>query len=669
MKRFLHFFIILLFTGCIATHRPSGHHIPITSVITSQTEAFSSTAYPSFLSNYARLFIHTLNQEIPLCSIPEKYIPSADIMKQFPTGILKDSIFCISGFLEVESGFKLKQLKELGIFFTQSDELFSSAMIPLHSLCKFLQLKGIIRFELTRKAEFHLDVARPAVNAQLLLRPIAQNRAYTGKGIIMGIVDYGFDYTHPDFYDSTGSIYRISRVWEQINPGTPPDIYSYGNELIQKDAILNAGTDTKTETHGTHVAGIAAGSGAGTQYYGLAPDAEIVLVSTNRTDTGIADGLRYIADYARQQNKPCVINFSLGSSIGPHDGTSSFDRLCDHMIQPGLLFTGSVGNDGNLPIYLEADFPKANNSDTVSLSGMIPNKSTNQMIADIWGQPGKDFSAAVILIDTLSGKHIGSTTSISSTTGKVFSFNLGRDSTLVVIQIAGEINKYNQKPTIMVQVNITSNLPQSYIPVLKISSGQVCSISTWLSYGTFSNLNQASPFQKGSTTNTVSEIGGTGKSIISAGAFCTKKDWISTDMKAYSYGPAAILGEVAYFSSSGPTADGRIKPDISCPGYGVVSAFSHFFNGTYPPAYYRVKQVQFPNQNYFMGILQGTSEAAPIVAGTIALWLQEKPDLTFEEARQIIRDTAIPASSSPLPDNRWGWGILNAGRGMDKLKL
>ncbi|MEG1586753.1 MAG: S8 family serine peptidase [Bacteroidales bacterium] len=647
MKTLLRLFVLYLLIGCSA-HKPVSH-IPVTSIITTRTEALSSQEYPDFLSNYARLFVHTLNSEIPLCSIPRNYIPSDALMRQFPLGVMKDSTFCITGFLEVKENFDMQQLKKLGVYFIEGDQLFSTAFIPLSSLCQFLRLKGIIRFELTR------------------LQPIAGNQAYNGNGVIIGIVDYGFDYTHPDFYDSTGQTYRIKQVWEQNTlQGISPAGFQYGRELTDQQAILSAGTDTNSETHGTHVTGSAAGSGAGTQFYGIAPKAELVLVSTNRTDVGIADGLRYIAEYAAQKNKPCVINFSLGSSIGPHDGTSAFDRLCDQKIRPGLLFTGSVGNNGNRNIFFENQFLDQPN-DTIILSALLPDKGAEQLIADLWGEKNFVFSAAVFLLDTLSGKIVGTTPMVRSDEREIKTFRITTDSLLVIIQFAAEQGLYNQKPSIMAQVNYNSE-GSNLIPVLKITSSIHGLIQGWLTAGQFSSLRQPYPYKGGNSSHTVAEIGGTGKSMLSAGAFCTKKNWNSTNGNPYHYGPKAVLGEIAYFSSHGPTADGRIKPDITCPGYGVVSAFSHFFTGNYPPAFYKTENVIFNNQTYSFGILQGTSIAAPILAGTLALWLQQNPDLTLGEIRKIMQQTATPTpDTAKTPNNTWGFGILNAAGGMQQI--
>ena len=144
---------------------------------------------------------------------------------------------------------------------------------------------------------------------------------YFGKDVVVGIIDNGFEYGHPNFYNKDHTAYRVKRVWDQnVDTGTPPTGFSYGVEYINQDSILKVAYDLPDASHGTHVAGIAAGADRtnGNTYYGIAGDADIVLVSYLSDDTDIANGIKYIYDYATSVGKPCVINLSLGSYMGPH---------------------------------------------------------------------------------------------------------------------------------------------------------------------------------------------------------------------------------------------------------------------------------------------------------------------------------------------------------------
>jgi subtilisin family serine protease len=158
----------------------------------------------------------------------------------------------------------------------------------------------------------------------------------TGQGVIVGIVDYGCDFTHGDFRGESGS--RILYFWDQTaDPGPQqdaPDGYNIGVEytkpqldqaLSQSDPFAALGIDPpEPGAHGTHVMGIAAGNGredprAGVQ--GLAHKADIIFVQPNTSDTSdvggfgdsinLAEAIKYIFDKASALNRPAVINVSL----------------------------------------------------------------------------------------------------------------------------------------------------------------------------------------------------------------------------------------------------------------------------------------------------------------------------------------------------------------------
>ncbi|MGB9590421.1 MAG: S8 family serine peptidase, partial [Candidatus Hydrothermia bacterium] len=153
----------------------------------------------------------------------------------------------------------------------------------------------------------------------------------TGRGVIAGLVDSGIDWDHPDFGPSTSES-RIIRIWDQTLVPTggeqsPPE-FGYGVEYDSLDVISGTPRSVDDMGHGTHVAGTMAGDGSGTngleasgRYAGLAPEAYIISVKTTWLDADVVDGVDYIFRRADAMGLPCVINLSLGSHYGPHDGT------------------------------------------------------------------------------------------------------------------------------------------------------------------------------------------------------------------------------------------------------------------------------------------------------------------------------------------------------------
>lgn len=107
------------------------------------------------------------------------------------------------------------------------------------------------------------------------------------------------------------------------------------------------------------------------------------------------------------------------------------------------------------------------------------------------------------------------------------------------------------------------------------------------------------------------------------------------------------------FSSYGPTDDFRIKPDISAKGVQVFSTINSADNKSYET-------------------LNGTSMAAPAVSGVLILWQQyaiQKNENPYRSAtlRALMVQTADETGTDPGPDHKFGWGLINAKRGIEVI--
>lgn len=114
--------------------------------------------------------------------------------------------------------------------------------------------------------------------------------------------------------------------------------------------------------------------------------------------------------------------------------------------------------------------------------------------------------------------------------------------------------------------------------------------------------------------------------------------------KPITVGASTDADGMANFSSRGPTADGRVKPDISAPGTKIIAARA---TGT--------SMGQAVDDNYTSA--QGTSMATPHVAGLCALMLKANPRLTPAQVKGILRDTSINLN---LDANIQGQGRVDA---------
>jgi hypothetical protein len=187
----------------------------------------------------------------------------------------------------------------------------------------------------------------------------------------------------------------------------------------------------------------------------------------------------------------------------------------------------------------------------------------------------------------------------------------------------------------------------------------------------FTDAGYSAPILSGSTSSTATEIGGTGNSIISVGAYTSKNSYTTFGGGSGQVDFPATLGAIAPFSSKGPTADGRTKPDITAPGNVVVSSVNRFdanYNGSSATV---VSGVTDGTNNWWFGAMQGTSMAAPVVTGIMALWLQAAPSLTPAQALTLARESAYTDSHTGSigvnGNNTWGWGKIDAHQGMQDL--
>ena len=192
--------------------------------------------------------------------------------------------------------------------------------------------------------------------------------------MIVGIVDFGCDFTLDDFRNADGTT-RIALLWDQsLSPGTgehSPTDFPHGVQYTAADINFTLGvTATRAATvrhqaggssHGTHVMGIAAGNGrsgdaafpAG-RFIGIAPEATIIFVQPDTTDqhttftdsVHVVEAIAYIFRRAQEMGLPCVINVSLGQNGGSHDGESIVERSIDRLLEePGRAFVVAAGNE------------------------------------------------------------------------------------------------------------------------------------------------------------------------------------------------------------------------------------------------------------------------------------------------------------------------------------
>lgn len=594
-----------------------------------------------------------------------------------------DNNLYVGAFLKIDKTiFDNTDVESLGVKLNTEAGNFFTALIPINTLERLFEVEGIVSVEIAEKVHSTMDNAKTLTNVNQVHSGTGLPQAYTGNGVIVGVIDGGFDYTHPNFRNLNTQQTRISKVWEQSGPTTLPA--PYGTEYVGSTAILNRMRDEINESHGTHVAGIAAGSGgvsANSALRGVAFDSEIVLVSAG-TIPGALDGINYILQQATLQGKPAVINISQGTHIGPHDGTSSFDSMCNDLVGPGKILVGSAGNEGSKSLHLKKTF--STNSNTLGSFVKFGSSSAGSSTIDIWGEVGKNFRVAVNIYNTNTNTYEAYTPYINTLSGTntntTLNYNLYDNDLffpdLCTVEVSYEqFNSQNNKPHVQFYIN-NSNQDDNYRIILIDFIASDGTVNSWCNKCTFNNLDYTSPFQNGDTNMTVGEVGGTGNSIISVGAYTSKNTWTSFSGQSQSLNlpnqnTPNVLNQIADFSSKGPTADGRIKPDITAPGNILASSVSRFDSNYVSTSSRTVARLFDSTNEWFFGMMEGTSMSSPMVAGIIALWLQANQNLTVAQIKTILQNTSITDSftgtGSAIPNNTWGRGKINAYAGIQYI--
>ncbi|MBS1771244.1 MAG: S8 family peptidase [Bacteroidetes bacterium] len=597
--------------------------------------------------------------------------------------IRKGNKLYANSFIKLKGQLTMSGLSEQGVLLGSKIGSLYTALVPIDKIEAIVQMPDLLLLDIGSKEFLHMDTARIVTNVDKVHKGLAPlTMPYTGKGVVVGDLDVGFDLTHPNFYDTTGTAnYRVKRFWNQKNnSGTPPVGYAYGSEYTTEAAMLSAPNDDTVQSHGSHTAGTAAGAGGypGSPYKGVAYESDIVLVAAKLSTTYIIDAIKYVQNYAASVGKPCVINMSFGSQEGAHDGTSTEEQAMDSLTGPGMLLVRSAGNSGSNNMYAEHTFV---NLDSVAYTFFTTYpKLTAGYRAYMYGRKNENFKVQLLLMDIITLNPSYFTATIAANIDSVYSFNLiGNNNDTMKIGLQASIDANSGKPNINIAVldNAIPNTSTLKLFIKIIAPNSFVQMwadrpSPGVPYGLFTDFGIPDPHLiTGNSTHTVG-VGAGGKNVISVGAYTTHTIWTSLNagLQMQEPGFMAPSGAIAPFSSQGPTADGRTKPDITAPGNMIISSVNSYDkSGDYDAnSPFVVKDVSIGSKKWYFGKMQGTSMSCPMVTGILALWLQKYPTLTPAQALDRMKKTAITDNyTGAIPvngSNTWGWGKINAFDGM-----
>jgi gliding motility-associated-like protein len=497
--------------------------------------------------------------------------------------------------------------------------------------------------------------------------PLTQG--YDGTGVIIGFIDFGIDFTHPDFLDTAGNS-RILWLWDQSKAFvTSPDIaiYGYGQEWsnIDIDNGLCTHNPSAAFGHGTHVAGVAAGNGLATGgYLGTAPAADIIAVYATNS---VLDAVSYIYSKAQAAGKPCVINASVGSDFGPHDGKDLESMAIDSLINanPGQAFVAAAGNRGNAgAIHLAYTVSPTDTNFT--LFSPVGGNVYMLIVADSNSLKNINFSIGA---DMMAPSHsfrgnIPFVNVSSMPLQTVVNTNLMNGGNRIGIVQSYLDTAYGDY---MLQYYIIPDSMPYYWRLMATGTG---SFDLW-NYDNSSNyypiINSGLPSAATMPDSMYYKFPDTDKSIeggfqclnsvITVANYINRRSYTDCNGNPY-LDLAQVPGQLSTSSSIGPTRDGRIKPDIASPGDITMAALEASTKTAMIGASKQYDMAQGCSHSRSTG----TSNSCPGVAGIAALYLQKNPTATAAQVRQAIIDAAVQDqfTGGSLPNKYWGYGKADA---------
>jgi len=575
-------------------------------------------------------------------------------------------------FIAVNDDVNLTQLRDAGMVITARYDNIITARVPLDMRPSYIKsFDGVEYATSAIQLVTYSDSARYYSRVAPVHEGTGLDKSYTGEGVIVGVIDCGFDFNHINLWDETGEP-RVKAVYLPLdNSGKQVMINRIilpGSSFETPEKIKALTTDDPLTTHGTQTAGIAAGSYRENKWNGVAPGADLVLCGmpeSEITDVRVAHCISYIDDYAKRVNKPYVVNISLGSNAGPHDGTSFLTRIFRQFSGPGRVFVVSAGNDGDSPVCVHRTITSRQDTVTTLLSGYANGLlRTGYLCAT--SKEGKAFNTRLVVVDSRTGQIVYRSRAVGATaSGVETEFSSENDSLLAQYYTGGVVIKgsieANENPTALCSINMKSKSSQ-YIMGFQYYSPLTASLAIWTSQYAYFNNYGFSWAEKGSAVGSISDLATT-DSVISVGSYNTKQ-YVPLRNGSMYYRVNSTPMRISYYSSFGPDENGISRPDVCAPGSVVVSSANRFDTEA-PNIEYWQPSVFYNTVEYPYCPDLGTSMSAPVVTGAIALWMQANPELSTDDVRRILehssyKDGYVNSSNA----TRWGYGKLDVNAGM-----
>ena len=529
-----------------------------------------------------------------------------------------------------------------------------------------------------------------------------------GAGVVVGVVDTGIDPIHEDFRLRTGET-RIAWLIDYSRPpeGRQPNLEeAFGcddsggrrcaifsaadlDELINNNVMNDEPRDVFG--HGTHVASLAASNGlsqfSNPRFIGVAPEATLIIARVTRTaqnsilDSDILHATEFVFERAATLGMPAVVNLSLGSDFGPHDGTSGLERGLAQYVgpdKPGHAVVVAAGNSGSVYINTGTDFPEPLGVHTethvprdspVRIPLLIPKvgSKTVEGTVFVWVAfaPGDRISVG---LDDEDGGWVD-----PLEPGKAATFKREGGLKATIFNGSEGENSPVAPGTNGAAIVLDGKFRSGEVFAVRLSGNGTAKLWAQSEGGIGpASGNLGAVFPKATKQGTVN-VPASDPRLVAVGATVNRDSWPTTGPFYASPAEPAEPDSMPFFSSSGPNAAGVMKPDIVAPGVYLIGAMAStadprdggggLFDGQGRCG--EVEQCLVVDREH--AVTSGTSMAAPLVSGAIALLFERDPTLTQDEAVKLLQAGARrPGGTIPV-EQQLGPGALDLVGALDAM--
>ena len=543
----------------------------------------------------------------------------------------------ITAIVKMTQGTDAEVLKSRGFYIAPLANNFCTITTTLDSLQLLGEMNDVERISFgERKKELMLKKANTITGVDLIHKGQTINNSnedkasfylpqpYTGKGVMIADFDIGFDPNHVMFLDKNGK--SRFKVIKDSKKG-----------IITDEAKIAAyTTDNNYESHATHVCGIAAGNYEGDNYSirGVAPDADLAM-GPMATDAEELDYMRYLAEYCQSKNERLIVNMSYGSRVGPKDGSDVYSQALSALINKyDIVVTMSVGNDADCDIAAKHTLTDENDE----MKGIWFTDESPILYGYLTTSQPTPINMDIVVYDTRVNSIIKNYPAIINGEAQ----NLSIKNTGVLISDINIIKEsiHNGMSGYFIESQDVM-LKKSYYKIGYVIKGQAGqSIANYTGITTpFSR--EFADWSKDITSNGSNSTESGNPDVIVVGAYNTASSCSFKNGNSMALGKewGSNDGDITYYSSFGERFDGECIPQVCAPGAILESSFNSYDASSFDQK--KIMHTDSSNgKNYSFAAMDGTSMAAPYMAGIAALWLEANPKLTHQEIKEIAMNTA-----------------------------